>query len=391
VNLNQALTVLMRTHITALDRGERPVSAELKSGPGVGKSTTVRQMCQNLALTLDEPVGLTTQMLATIQSVDVRGFMIPQKPSDGSLRPVTVFSVPPWYPVRHNTQVFYPDGTFSYEGTWEGPVPRVGICFLDEFGQGEDDVKKAAAELLLNGQVGNDRLPDGWRVIAASNRLSDRSGVLRSLPFITNRRLELNIAPHLDTWNDWVNSLPPGKRPHHMTVSFANRQPDLVFREEVPPGDAPFCTPRTLMMMDQSLQALRSDQDISNDRMPTDAIAREVCAGLIGGGESAQFFVHIKYADEIPDISEIVRNPTTAKLNDKRDVQMVTAFMLAHHLTAQNGSALMRYINRMNIEMAVLAVKTITNQTDRAAMMVNNREFSEWLVKNQAVLVASHA
>ena len=391
MNLNQALNVLIRTHLTAINRGERPVSAELKSGPGVGKSTTVRTMCQHLATMLNEPVGLTTQMLATIQSVDVRGFMIPQKPTDGSIRPVTVFSVPPWYPVRHNTQVFYPDGTFSYEGAWEGPTPRVGICFLDEFGQGEDDVKKAAAELLLNGQVGNDRLPDGWRVIAASNRLSDRSGVLRSLPFITNRRLELNIDPHLDTWNDWVNNLPPERRPHHMTVSFANRQPDLVFRTEVPPGDAPFCTPRTLMMMDQSLQALRSDADITNDRMPTDGIAREVCAGLIGGGEAAQFFVHIKYADEIPDISEIVRNPTAAKLNPKRDVQMVTAFMLAHHLTPTNGAALMKYINRMNIEMAVLAVKTITNQPDRAAMMVNNKEFSDWLVKNQTVLVASHA
>ena len=215
-------------------------------------------LCASLSRTINQPVGLVTQMIATIQSVDMRGFMIPEKATDGTIRPVTVFSVPPWYPAKHNTTVFYPDGTYSPPGTWTGDLPEVGVVFLDEWGQGEDDVKKAAAELMLNGRVGDDQLPVGWRIIAASNRLSDRSGVLRALPFITNRRLELNISPDLNTWNDWVNSLPPTKRPHHMTVSFANRQPELVFRDEVPAGDAPFCTPRTLMMMDQSLQALRS-------------------------------------------------------------------------------------------------------------------------------------
>ena len=51
----------------------------------------------------------------------------------------------------------------------------------------------------------------------------------------------------------------------------------------------------------------------------------------------------------------------------------------------------MQYISRMKVEMAVLAVKTINAQQDRAAMMVNTLEFSQWLVKNREVLVASHA
>jgi hypothetical protein len=390
MNLNQALDVLIRTHLIAIERNERPISAELRSGPGLGKSSTIFDSCSHLARATDQPVGLVTEMLATWLSVDVRGFMIPQKATDGTIRPVTVFTIPPWYPVRHNTTVFYPDGTYATPTTWDHPVPTIGIVFLDEFGQGEDDVKKASAELLLNGRVGNDQLPVGWRVIAASNRLSDRSGVLRSLPFITNRRMEINVSPDLDTWNDWVNRLEPAKRPHHMTISFANKHPDLVFRDEVPPGDAPFCTPRTLMMMDQSLQSLRSKEDVTADRMPTDPIAREVCTGLIGGSEAAQFFVHIKYADEIPDIAEIERDPMRAKLNERRDVQMVTAFMLAHHLTAKNGQQIMRYISRMNVEMAALAVRTISNQPDRAAMMVNNRDFSQWLITNKDVLIASH-
>ena len=389
MNLNQAMQVMVKTHLAALGLGTRANSIEMKSGPGLGKSSTVEQVCGVLASQLNEPVGLVIEMLATLQSVDVRGFMLPAKSPTGGLD--TVFSTPPWYPVRANVKVFMPDGTVHLKGGMPQtlPVPRVGIAFLDEFGQAEDDTKKAAAELILHGEVGATRLPIGWRVVAASNRMTDRAGVLRSLTFITNRRMELSIDPHLPTWNDWVNNLPDAYRPHHLTISFANRQPDLVFRDAVPPGDAPFCTPRTLVLMDRDLQALRSVDDIERDRLPMDTVAREVCSGWIGGGEAAQFFTHIKFADQLPDIIDIERNPQTAKLPAARDAQMVAAFMVAHNVTERNGTQIMQYLGRMNIEMAVLAVKTITAQ--RAELIANTPEFTQFLLRNKDLLVASHA
>jgi hypothetical protein len=239
--------------------------------------------------------------------------------------------------------------------------------------------------------VGNDRLPAGWRVVCASNRMADRSGVVRELMFIVNRRIELNIDASLPCWNDWVNNLAPGHRPHHLTVSFANRQPDLVFRDSVPPGTDPYCTPRSLVMMDQELRALRSDEDLAHDRLPMDMVAREVCKGAIGGGESAQFFTHIRFADMLPDIDDVARDPMGAKLPEARDAQMVCAFMLAHNVTRRNASNLLRYIQRMNIEMAVLAVRTIRDSQDRAEHMVNTREFGEFLIKHKNLLLAAHA
>jgi hypothetical protein len=390
MNLNQAMQVMLRTHIAALQHGVRPNSIELISGPGVGKSSTVYDGCKELARIINEPVGLTTNMLATMQSVDVRGFMLPRLFPDNP-RPVTIFSVPPWMPTKLNIVVFTPDGQVFPEGTWQGEVPRVGVCFLDEYGQGEDDTKKAGAELLLHGQVGTDRLPELWRVVAASNRMSDRAGVVRPLTFITNRRMELKIDPHLPTWQDWVNKLPPELRPHHFTVSFATRQPDLVFKEETPPGNDPFCTPRTLVLMDRDLRALRSEDDLKKDRLPTDPIAREVCAGWIGGAEGAQYFVHLKYADALPDIGDIERDPMRAKLPDTRDAQMVCAFMLSHHVNPKNGERVLRYMERLNIDMQVLAMRTITHQAERARCVANTPIFTNWLLKHKDLLVASHS
>jgi hypothetical protein len=304
-------------------------------------------------------------------------------------------------PVKGNTMVFLPPGNPAVAGLhsgskyrigeYDGPIPRVGICFLDEWGQGEDDVKKAAAELLLHGQVGSARLPDGWRVIAASNRMTDRSGVLRALAFITNRRMEISIDAHLPTWLDWVGNLPEGTRPHHLTVSFAAKNPDLVFREAVPPGDAPFCTPRTLVLMDRDLRALRSKDEIEQDRVPIDAVAREVCAGWIGGGESAQYFTHVKFADLLPDVIDIERSPMTAKLPPNRDAQMVCAYMLSHNVTAKNGGAMVKYMGRMHPDMQILTVKTINKLQGQAQHLANTQEYTDWLIKNKDLMIAATA
>ena len=285
MNLSEAKRVMQATHMAGLNHGHRAGALMLQSGPGVGKSDSVEQYCADMAAALNEPVGLVIFMLATISSVDVRGFMLPTKDAQGTLQ--SVFSTPPWFPTVVNTDVVLPDGTWHRAGTHDHPVPEVGVIFLDEFGQSEDDVKKSAAELLYRGRVGTCELPPSWRVLAAQNRMSDRSGVLRELLFLVNRRCLLSIQPDVDTWVNWANKQPKAIRPHHMTISFARKNPNIVFKDEIPPGADPFCTPRTLCLMDRELRSLRSDDEEARDAMPTDGVARELVNGWIGEGAGA--------------------------------------------------------------------------------------------------------
>lgn len=388
MDISAAQQVLLRTHLAALRLDHRANGMHMQSGPGIGKSDGTAQYCEMLAKELGRPVGLVTFMLATISSVDVRGFMLPVKQTTGL---DTIFSTPPWYPTKANTAVVEPDGTWHLEGTWQGDLPDVGVLFLDEFSQAEDEVKKPAAELVYKGTVGTTRLPVGWRVVAAGNRLTDRSGVLRELMFIVNRRCLLNIDASLPAWLNWANAQAPEKRPHYLTMSFAQKNPDIVFKDSVPEGTDPFCTPRTLCLLDKDLAALRSADDERKDRLPTDSLAREVAAGWIGGASAAQFFTHLKYADELPDISDIVKDPGKAKLPANRDAQMVCGYMLAHNIDDKTASPVMKYIQRLQIEMQVLAVRAISAQQDRAKAIVGQQEFTQWLMKNKDLIVASRA
>jgi hypothetical protein len=388
MDIAAAQQVMLRTHIAALKNNTRANGIYLESGPGIGKSDGTFQLAEMMAKAINEPVGLVVEMLATYSSVDVRGFMLPIKGEQGL---DTVWSTPSWYPKLANTKVVEPNGTWHELGEWKEVLPRVGYVFLDEFAQAEDEVKKPAAELIYKGQVGTTVLPQGWRVIAAGNRTSDRSGVLRELMFIVNRRCKLSIDASLPAWLDWANRQRPDNRPHYLTISFAQKNPDLVFRDSVPEGTDPFCTPRTLCLLDKDLAALRTPEDISQDRLPTDSISREVAAGWIGPGSAAQFFTHLKYADQLPDIEDIEKDPAKAKCPDGRDAQMVCSYMLAHNVNEQNAGNIIKYLGRMQIEMQVLAVRAISAQQERAKAIVVQPGYMQWLQKHKDLLIASQS
>lgn len=384
MNLEEAKIVLARTHRAAIKRGDRASGMYLVSGPGVGKSDAVVQQCAELARTTGEPVGLVVFMMATISSVDVRGFLLPSKNTATGVVDST-FSTPPWFPTKANTQVFLPDGTFYPEGTWQSEIPAVGTLFLDEFGQAEEDVKKPAAELIYKGRVGNAHLPMGWRVVAAGNRMTDRSGVLRELLFIVNRRCLLSIDPHLPTWLKWANAQPPELRPHYLSISFAQKNPDIVFKDKVPDGTDGYCTPRSLCMLDRDLRSMSDDYD----RIPTDDLSRELATGWIGGASASQYFVHLKYADELPELADIERDPAKAKLPDKRDAQMVCAYMLAHNINAANVANMVRYMERLHIEMQVVNMLALVAQQDRAREVLAKAPIMKWLEKNRDLIMAA--
>lgn len=390
MNLTEAKEVLLCTHLAALGRGERASGYVLESPPGVGKTQSQFQYVSMLATALNTPCALVQFMVATITSPDARGFMLPLKPEPGKpLR--TVFSIPPWYPDNKNTFVVTPDGTWYGPGEWTGELPEYGVVFLDEWGQGDEDVRKPLAELILNGNVGTTFLPLGWRVVAAQNRMSDRSGVVREMMFIVNRRCLLKIQPDLPTWLDWVDDQPDEKRPHFLSVSFARKNPNVVFGESVPDGTDPFCTARTLCLMDRDLQALASDEDRERNRMPMTDLAREVCAGWIGQGSAGQYFTHLKYQDEIPEPEDVASQPRQAKLPKGHDAQMVTAYMLAHSISEDNARNYMRYVLRLAVDMQVLAVNVIAKDETRRRHLAVVPEYAQWITDNRELLAASHS
>jgi len=339
-----------------IETGQR-FSIEIKSGPGVGKSEVAGQIATDLALPparggIGKPFGFLPFFLSTLEQPDVRGFGLPSTDIPGERRRME-YTLAPWVP-----------GAGS---------PEHGMLFLDEFGQSGHDVQKPAAELLLNGRVGDSELPITWMVIAASNREQDRSGVVRELAFIANRRILINITPDLESWVEWAET----NAIHWAAIAFAKAHPGKVFGTSVPEKAGPFCSPRTLVKMSYMI-----------DQLPMDLFT-EASAGLVGEGVAAEFVSFLRVIEELPEFEEIVAKPGSCKLpdSDRPDAQYAVMQMIAHRVDGSSAPSAFTYLKRMSQEFQVAGLKATLR---RCPTIVQTPDFSEWLRENKALIMSAN-
>jgi hypothetical protein len=337
-------------------------SIELISGPGRGKSETVRALIDVMSKREGKQWGFATMFLATQTPPDLIGYQFKGEVTyDGKTMSITDPTAPTWFMCEDGLPVF------AYER---------GILFLDEFGQGQTDVKAAAAELLLNKRLGKWKLPDGWIVIAASNRTTDRSGVTKSLDFVINRRLEIHITDDIESWLTWARKADISP----VTLAFANQYPEIVLSAGVPDKQGPWCTPRSLVMWDRQLQALIA-AGIESDG----AIAMETAQGLIGGAASSTYFATLRLEKEMPKFEAIVKDPKGVKVPVKPDAQMLVVYNLAHRVSQETAEAVVTYVQRMSKDFSVTFVKTAV---DRMPMLIANPAIQKWCLENSALMAA---
>ena len=338
------------------------ITVELQSSPGLGKSDMIEQLLKKLSDRDGFEWGYAECFLATQSPPDLLGYMMPQdKEVNGEQLRVSTWTLPIWMQTKNDKK------PLSHY--------RRGILFLDEYGQGEADVKRASAQLLLKGELGPWKLPDGWVIVAASNRSADRSGVTKSFDFVINRRAELHIQPDVDAWVDWATTA--GVTP--ITITFARKNPQIVFEGKVPEKQGPWCTPRSLVMADKLLKNMPAE-DLAENRMAFKAVT-----SLIGEAAARQYFVFLKLEEEVPDIEDIVANPAKAKVPEKPDVQMLTAYHLASVVKLKTMDPVIAYIERLSKDFSVTFIKAAMQ---RDSGLAASPAFMTWC-KNNSALMAS--
>lgn len=353
--LKQAKAVLPRFF-------DKRIAVELQSSPGLGKSDMIQQLIAELSARDGFEWGYSELFLATQTPPDLLGYMMPETRNfDGADVRVSSWTMPAWMMTKDGKPVT------SY---------RRGILFLDEYGQGEADVKRASAQLLLKGELGPWRLPDGWAVVAASNRSDDRSGVTKSFDFVINRRAQFEIVPDLDSWEEWaVTSEVSG-----LTIAFAKQHSDIVFSGKVPEKQGPWCTPRSLVMADSILHSMTVD-----GKLPDDTLAQNVVTSLIGAAAARQYFVFVQLENELPRFEDIIADPTGMKVPERPDAKMILCHNLAHRITPETVDPVVTYMNRFPKEFGITFVKSATG---RNYQLQRTPAFKKWAADNSSLMVA---
>src|SRR5476649_1729324 len=154
-----ALRTLVRTRQPVFIWGE----------PGLGKSSLVKELAADLSIPLQDVRALL------LDPVDLRG--LPFLGPDGRSK---------W-----PTPDFLPQG-------------GSGILFLDELNAAPAMVQASCYQLVLDRKLGEYVLPDGWSIVAAGNRDSDRAVTSRMPTPLRNRFVHLDFEVDIQEWSAWA-------------------------------------------------------------------------------------------------------------------------------------------------------------------------------------------
>jgi len=258
-----------------------------------------------------------------------------------------------------------------------------GVMFVDEFDQMDHLTQKAFAPLLLEKKIGDNGLPPGWLVVTASNRMSDRSGVVKPLMHLINRTCRIEIRHDVESLVDWMQE----NEIHPIGPAFVNQMPGVVFTDQMPSEPKPFCSPRSFVSaLKYITQIVGSSMDV-----PVNDVMQNIIGGDIGEGASSSLFGWLKVNEHLPKIEDIVRDPLKAKVPpaSRLDAAYVATQMCIHHATEHNTDNLWTYVERLPKDLQVSTANAFMKK--RGGKLLNSKNFGKWVTQNRALIVSSLA
>ena len=81
----------------------------------------------------------------------------------------------------------------------------VNILFLDEISAAPQSVQAAAYQITLDRTIGEHKLPENCIVIAAGNRVTDKSVAYTMPKALANRLMHIEAVGNPASWIEWAN------------------------------------------------------------------------------------------------------------------------------------------------------------------------------------------
>jgi len=300
--------------------------------PGIGKSAVVHQLAAEVRVALRDIRALL------LDPVDLRG--LPFIGKDG------------------RSQWATPDFL---------PQDGEGILFLDELNAAPAMVQASCYQLVLDRKLGEYTLPEGWAVVAAGNRDSDRAATTRMPTPLRNRFVHLEFEVDLQEWSEWAIRV--GLRPE--VIAFLRFRPELLNAFD---RDAnAFPSPRSWEFVSRILNS-----------KPDQSAEYELIAGAVGAGAGTEFGAFLRTFRELPNIDAILLNPNQEPVPENAAAQYAVASALAHCASDTNFDRICLYLNRLPTEFRVLCVR---DATLREPAIRSTAGFIKFAVENHHVLM----
>ncbi len=286
--------------------------------PGIGKSSIVRQIAQ------EKGIGFVDLRLSLLDPTDLRGI--------------------PFFDQESRQAVWEPAAVLP------GGSEAEGILFLDELNTAAPMVQASAYQLILDRRIGEYRLPDGWAIVAAGNRESDRGVVYRMPAPLANRFVHLEMAIDVEQWRRWAI----GAGIDASIIGFISARPDALFAFDAKSSHRSFATPRSWEYVDKILKST-----------PEPELLMPLISGSIGEELAAEFLSWRTSADELPDLKALLEGEEVIVPEDPNALHVLSS-MIMQSVTPETPREtlehLLNYLMKVPGEFSVMIVKELQHK-----------------------------
>jgi len=311
---------------------EEKIPTFLWGPPGIGKSSIVRQIAD------EKEMGFIDLRLSLMDPTDLKGI--------------------PFYD-KHEHQAVWASPSFL-------PKEGSGILFLDELNAAPPAVQASAYQLILDRRVGEYVLPEGWAIVAAGNRESDRGVVYRMPSPLANRFVHLDMDVHVDDWRDWAYLHAIDER----IIAYIGYKNEDLFNFDPIANEKSFATPRSWEFVHG---VLRSNMD--------EHLVLGTIAGAVGKELAVRFLSFAKVMHRLPDIDKILEEGSGIYPEEVDVLYALSSGLVSKLLadpTDEKMDNLLRYTLDLQSEFSVMIIQDL----QRAGISMEHSDaFGKWVDK----------
>ncbi len=302
--------------------------------PGIGKSQVVRQTADRAGLQL---IDLRAILL---DPVDLRG--LPRITGEGSAE----WCTPAFFPRKGR-----------------------GLLFLDELNAAPPLVQASCYQLVLDRRLGEYELPQGWTVIAAGNRESDRAVAHRMPSALANRFVHIDFTVEFDPWLLWAEANGISSK----IIAFLRFRPSLLHDFDPERSGRAFPSPRSWEFASRLLQ-----------QQPDPSILGDLLTGTVGPAAAAELTAFLEIRQSLPSVEDILNAPHTLEIPSDPAVLFALCEMAGRAAEPDRTRPLLDFAGRLPDEFSVLLVREAVRTCREIA---ESDEFARWAERHAEVLV----
>ncbi len=348
ININSMVNILSNAYVTLVKSNipfsEFP-SVMLWGPPGVGKSQGVREVAEIIANKTDKKVIVTDVRLLLFNPVDLRG--IPTANEDKTLA------------VWLKPKIFQMDDSDDV----------INILFLDEISAAPPSVQAAAYQITLDRTVGEHKLPENCIIIAAGNRVTDKSVAFNMPKALANRLCHFEIIGDNESWREWAISAGI----NDMVIRFLDKNPSMLM-EFCEDSELAFPTPRSWEKVSNILNYVSEDF----------SIIYPLIAGCIGVSAAYEFRLWGEINNKVPSVEKIfsgdyndipTRPEVLLALSSK-----ITLYIREHYSKYEVKNAV-KYVSRLPVEFKDKIFSDFLKFKPIHKQLSNIYEYDDWFAR----------